>query len=320
MAWPLHKRATTNMGPRIQIACALLAAAAPAIAARHEGVQSSFLYAIDDGQGRRSTGWAALTWDAQNSELFLVANGLVDIFNDNGLATYSFGDDQQMGSPVAVAALESGELFVLASSGYDVNLVRCNFRGEPRQKIELRGVPTGFGAFSPGAIATAGGKLYLADRNAMKVLVVEPSGAVVKAWELAKVIGLGPRDAAEAMMRGFNVDRAGNLLFTVASVFSAYVVTPEGKVRAFGQKGSSPGKFNIVSGIAADEDGRLFLTDSLRAVVMVFDPSFEFLGEFGYRGPDPDNLVSPFNLAVGNGRVYVTQSRGGVKAFAVRFD
>jgi len=52
----------------------------------------------------------------------------------------------------------------------------------------------------------------------------------------------------------------------------------------------------------------------------VFDASFQFLGEFGYRGPDPENLVSPFNLAVGNGRVYVTQSRGAVKAFAVRFD
>jgi hypothetical protein len=121
-------------------------------------------------------------------------------------------------------------------------------------------------------------------------------------------------------MRGFSVDRDGNMLFTVASVFSAYVMSPEGKVRAFGQKGSTPGKFNIVSGIAADEEGRLFLTDSLRAVVMVFDPSFQFLGEFGYRGPDPENLVSPFNLAVGNGRVYVTQSRGAVKAFAVRFD
>jgi len=71
------------------IALSLLAAAAPAIAARRsaDAVQSSFLYAIDDGAGRRSTGWAALTWEPKNSELFLVANGVVDIFNDNGRAT-----------------------------------------------------------------------------------------------------------------------------------------------------------------------------------------------------------------------------------------
>ncbi len=306
----------------LHIALALVTVTLPAIGARRnaDAVQSSFLYAIDDGAGRRSTGWAALTWEPKNSELFLVANGVVDIFNDNGLATYSFGDDAQVGSPVAVAALENGDLMVVASREMATLLLRCNFRGEPQATVELRGLPAEFAGFSPNAIGVAAGKIYLADKNAMRVVVTEPEGAVVKTYELAKLIGLGPKDPAEAMMRGFNVDRDGNLLFTVASVFSAYVVSPEGKVRAFGQKGSSPGKFNIVSGIAADEDGRLFITDSLRAVVMVFDPSFQFLGEFGYRGPDPENLVSPFNLAVGNGRVYVTQSRGAVKAFAVRFD
>jgi hypothetical protein len=310
------------MRPSVQIALALVAVTAPASAARRgaEAVQSSFLYAIDDGAGRRSTGWAALTWEPKNSELFLVANGIVDIFNDNGLATYSFGDDSQVGSPVAVAALENGDLMVVASREMATELIRCNFRGEPLARVQLHRLAKEFGEFSPNAIGVAGGKVYLADKNAMKVAIAEPDGAVVKTFELAKLIGLGPKDPAEAMMRGFNVDRDGNMLFTVASVFSAYVMSPEGKVRAFGQKGSTPGKFNIVSGIAADEEGRLFLTDSLRAVVMVFDPSFQFLGEFGYRGPDPENLVSPFNLAVGNGRVYVTQSRGAVKAFAVRFD
>jgi len=310
------------MGPRIHITVASIALMLPAIAAGRgaAGVESSFLYTIDDGAGRRSMGWAALTWEPKNSELFLVANGVVDIFNDNGLATYSFGDDAQVGSPVAVAALENGDLVVVTARDATTQLVRCNFRGEPLARIELRGLPKDFGEFSPNAIAVAAGKLYVADKNAMKVVIAGADGAVVKTFELAKLIGLGPKDPAEAMMRGFNVDRAGNVLFTVASVFSAYVMSPEGKLRAFGQKGSSPGKFNIVSGIAADEDGHLFLTDSLRAVVMVFDPSFQFLGEFGYRGPDPENLVSPFNLAVGNGRVYVTQSRGAVKAFAVRFD
>ncbi|MGZ6126445.1 MAG: hypothetical protein ACXWLR_15860, partial [Myxococcales bacterium] len=191
-------------------------------------MQSSFLYAIDDGAGRRSTGWAALTWEPKNSELFLVANGVVDIFNDNGLATYSFGDDSQVGSPVAVAALENGELVVIVSRGLATELVRCNFRGEALAKLELRGLPREFADFSPNAIGVAAGKLYLADKNSMRVVIAGTDGAVVKSFELAKLIGLGPKDPAEAMMRGFNVDRDGNLLFTVASVFSAYVVSPEG--------------------------------------------------------------------------------------------
>src|SRR3954469_15493848 len=138
----------------LSIALSLLAVTAPAIAARRSenAVQSSFLYAIDDGAGRRSTGWAALTWEPKNSELFLVANGVVDIFNDNGLATYSFGDDAQAGSPVAVAALENGDLMVIASREMATVLVRCNFRGEPQAKVALHGLPAELTGFSPNAI------------------------------------------------------------------------------------------------------------------------------------------------------------------------
>lgn len=303
----------------MNILFAALVAAAPA--SRAAGMTSSFLYTLEDPASRRSFGWASLTFDSNASEVFLVSGGVVDIFNDNGLATYAFGDDTALGQPIGVAALENGELYVIAAVEQSMQLVRCNFRGEPQSRVEISGLPAEFaGSFGPNRIAAARGKLYLADTNAMKVAVVSPDGAVSAAWNLPKLIGLGPRDPADAMMRGFNVDRDGNVLFTVASVFAAYVLSPDGKLRTFGAKGSAPGKFNIVSGIAADDEGHLFLTDTLRAVVMVFDADFRFLGEFGYRGDDPDNLVSPFNLAVGNHRVYVSQSRGSVKAFAVRFD
>ena len=252
----------------------------------------------------------------------VVANGVVDIFNDNGLATYSFSEDTGFGTPRAAAVLETGDILLLTNGEQDAwALVRCNYRGDPIAKVELSGIPEAFSTeFIPTALALSSGRVYLADTNSMKVLAVSPDGATAASYDLAAIVGLGSRSRGDAMMRGFAVDRAGNLLFTLASVFSAYVVSPEGKVRAFGSKGSSPGKFNVVSGITEDEDGRLYLTDSLRAVVMVFDPSLRFLGEFGYRGPDPENLVGPFNLVVGNGRVYVSQSRGAVKAFAVQFD
>jgi hypothetical protein len=309
--------------PAYILSAVLLATAGASPAAGSRGaVKSSFLYSLNDGAGRKATGWASLNWDARGNELFVVSGGVVDIFDDNGLPTYSFGDDAGFGSPVAVAALDSGEIFVLAAGAEGAtSLVRCNFRGEPQARVALAGIPKEFtDGFNPTAIAVQAGNLYLADKNAMKVLVVSPDGRVSAAHDLAQLIGLGPRERGDAMMRGFAVDDAGNLLFTVASTFSAYVVSPKGKARVFGSKGSSPGKFNIVSGIAADEEGRLFLTDSLRSVVMVFDSAFRFLGEFGYRGPEPENLTGPLNLAVGNGRVYVSQSRGAVKAFAVRFD
>ncbi len=292
-----------------------------ASAAQRPAVESTYLYSLNDASGKRALGWAALNWDASASELFVVSGGVVDIFNDNGLITFSF-EENAFGTPVDAAALPAGDVYVLGVLEGRTRLVRCNFRGEPIAPVELKGLSSEFAdGFVPNAIVVRDGRLYLADRNSLKVAVARPDGAVEKTYDLAVLIGLGPHERADAMMRGFSVDRDGNLLFTVASVFSAYVVTPSDKVRMFGKRGSSPGKFNIVTGIASDDEGHLFITDSLRAVVMVFESgSFRFLGEFGYRGDDPENLVSPYSVVVGNGRVYVSQSRGAVKAFAVRFN
>ena len=298
-------------------------AASGAVSAAHfkAAVESTFLYSLDDRSAKRAIGWAALNWDASASELFVVSGGVVDIFNDNGLIAFSF-EENSFGTPVDAAALPEGDVYVLGALEGRTSLVHCNFRGEPIAAVELKGLSAEFAdGFVPNAIVVRAGRLYLADRNALKVAVTKPDGAVEKTYDLAVLIGLGPHERADAMMRGFTVDKDGNLLFTVASVFSAYVISPADKVRMFGKRGSSPGKFNVVTGIATDDDGHIFITDSLRAVVMVFESnSFRFLGEFGYRGDDPENLVSPYSVVVGNGRVYVSQSRGAVKAFAVRFN
>jgi hypothetical protein len=129
---------------------------------------------------------------------------------------------------------------------------------------------------------------------------------------------VGGRKAGDAGFTGFGVDGRGNVLFTVAPLFQAFVLSPEGELRGFGVRGSSPGKFNVVGGIAADPDGNLYVTDVLRSVVMVFDAAFEFQGEFGYRGDGPGNLIAPRDLVVGDGQVFVTQSAArGVSVFRI---
>ena len=299
---------------------ALLALAAPAGA----GVRATFQYPLSDSVGKMSFGWSPLAWDATASELYVAdsANGVVDVFNDNGMIIYSFGDSAAFGRVAGVAVLPGGEPLVLGTSTDAYQLVRCNFRGEPVRKIEPRDVPKAFAeGFRPDSIAVAQDRIYLADRGAMKVLLTGLDGTYQNSFELSQMIGIPEGKAADEMMRGFSVDRDGNILFTVATLFQAFILSPDGAVRGFGRKGSLPGRFNIAGGIAADDDGHLFVTDILRAVVMVFDrESFHFLGEFGNSGNGPGNLTSPLGIAVGNGRVYVTQSVGTVKAFGVQFE
>ncbi len=294
----------------------LMASALPAQA----GVRASFAYTLAEGSGPMALSWPSLTWEPRSGELYVVdhSGGVIGVFNDSGMQVFSFGDDVAVGTPSGVVATENGELFVLASIGSKWSVVRCNFRGEPVEKLLLKDVPTGFAElFTPSAIATAGGKLYLADKGAMKVLVIGLDGAFVSSQDLADLVKVDARKRIGLDIRGFAVDTTGNLLFTIPSLFTAYVVSPDGRVRSFGTKGGAPGKFNVVSGIAADENGNLFLTDLLRAVVMVFDKEFHFIGEFGYRGAEPENLIAPADLVVGNRRVFVTQSVGGVKAFDI---
>ena len=297
-----------------------LLAARPAFA----GVHANFLYALSDSVGKMSFGGTPLLWDAKASELYVVdgRNGVIDVFNDNGMVIYSFGDSVALGHVAGVAVLAGGEPLVLGYNGPDYRIVRCNFRGEPVEKIELREVPKAFAEnFHPGSIYVARDRIYLADAGTMKVLLTALDGTYQTSFDLIPMLGLAETKRGEEMMRGFSVDGDGNMLFTVATLFQAFVVSPEGSVRGFGQKGSLPGRFNIAGGIVADDAGHIFVADTLRCVVMAFDrETFQFLGEFGNRGGGPGNLINPGEIAVGNGRVYVTQSVGTVKAYGVQFE
>ncbi len=105
----------------------------------------------------------------------------------------------------------------------------------------------------------------------------------------------------------------------MSTMFAAGIVTPAGEVRLFGSRGSRPGRFNNVGGIDADERGNLFVTDRLRSVVSVWNRELRHLGDFGYRGDSTSNLITPYEIAVGNGNVFVAQAgKRGVRVFRVQ--
>lgn len=298
----------------------MLAAVTPAGAAAKE-LRASYLFNLSDVNGALSMSWAGLVYDPAAGELYVTDRGAgeVRVFRQSGVEVQAFGDDEALGTVVDVAVREDGELLVLAIKEGRAVLLRCNYRGEPIEPVTLRGVPEAFAKnFAPDAIRYSGGKLYLADKAHLKVLVTDSGGATEATHDLLSRIAAGVKSRDDARMSGFGVDPSGNLLLTIGPMFRAFVVSPAGEVRGFGSRGSTPGKFNVVAGITADERGYLFLTDLLRAVVMVFDPSLEFVGEFGYRGYAPENLITPIEVSVGKGQVFVAQgAMRGVSVFRV---
>ncbi len=293
-----------------------LASPAPAALFR-----AAYLYTLSDFNGAIPYNWVNLAVDRRGEETYVAdpAGRSVRVFNDSGMEVYRFGDNGDFRNITAVAVADSGEIFVLSRSNASYAVTRCDYRGEPKARLAMKGLPPEYATdFVPDTICWHGDHLYLVDRNTMKVALTDREGSFDSGYELGTILGFSKKQISESGMVGFSVDNEGDLLFTVPVFFSAYLVTPGHQVRSFGMRGSTPGKFNIVSGIASDERGNIYVADTLRCVVMIFDRDFSFQAEFGFRGLEPGNLIAPMELVVNHDRVYVAQSRArGVSVYRV---
>lgn len=279
-------------------------------------VKAKYVYQLSDSTGPVSSSWASLAYDAQHKELYVVdrSDGSVAIFNDVGMEIYRFGNDAEIGTIVSIDVMDGGDLLVLAMEKGSTVLQRCNFRGQPKERIELRNLTPDFAKeFSPDTVAVRGGKLYLADKGRMKVVVADATGNRVEEHDYFSELGLDKlKDlrAGRPGMHTFKVAGDGTVLFTVAPMFKVFLIPPGGQAASFGQKGGAPGKFNIVGGVDRDARGYIFVSDVLKCAILVFDDKFEFVGQFGARGWDREDFIAPLEIAVADGRLYVSQSAG----------
>jgi hypothetical protein len=193
----------------------------------------------------------------------------------------------------------------------------------PVARIAISGLPSSLAAFEPYAIGYAGGEFYLGDPGRKVVVVTDSQGSYHRHIDLSAVIGTPEQNDEplakgylEAEVRGLQFDHRGNTLFTVPSLFRAFVVAADGTVRSFGKAGGTPGSFNIAASITIDDDGNLFVADSLRCSVSVFTPELRFVTQFGGRGYRAGRLIGPWGVVAGNGKVFVSQGVGrGVSVF-----
>ncbi len=306
-------------------AAAAVAAALLCVGAASADLRVAHLYNLSDFTGVVPYNDAVITIDDAHDEIYVADGAGVRIFNGTGMEIHRFGADGSFGIIRGLAVQPDGRIVVLA---YDPmsspetpkwSLVWCDYRGTPVSTIPLRGLPASLSRFAPDRLFLVDGKLLLVSENQLRAVIATTDGEFVEARDLAASAGIAEKDRDVTTIGGCSVDRAGNLLFTVPVQFQAYVVSPDGHVRSFGKVGSAPGGFGVVSGIASDERGDLFVADRQRGVVMVFDPAFRFVREFGYSSDGPGALVRPTGLAFGeNGRLYVTQLRNrGVAVYAV---
>jgi DNA-binding beta-propeller fold protein YncE len=307
------------MSRRPAILALLLALTAPA-ATRAQLADTTFLYKLSTMTGVIPSNGVNVSYDPLTKETILHGDGRVRIFNRSGMEIFSFGDDPELGGIVAAAPTEEGDFILLSYFEGEPALVRANFRGELKQRSAFTGLPEEIPQpFRPNGMGYAKQRVYVIDLGAMRLVVFDTEGKFLAFHDLAKLCEVEDKRVDNGV-KGFRVAPNGDFLFTVQPLFRAYVLSPDGTFRAFGTKGSAPGKFNIVTGIAVDERGNYYVADILKSAVLIFDKNFRWLKEFGYRGTKPGSIVAPIDLAVGDGKLYVSQfARKGVSVFEVKF-
>jgi DNA-binding beta-propeller fold protein YncE len=302
--------------------CGLVLATMAAVPVQ-AGVEASFLYSLSNFTGPIPFNWATIYVDRERNEIYVTDSrqGDVRIFNDKGMEIYRFGDDGRLGKILGVALDDAGNIFALTRNGAGNALMRCDFRGEPISEIALQNLPDAYAGFEPTHLAYRQDKLYLLDAGNKQIVITDPQGIFLRGYELHALLNVEDKRQGLTDIGGFSLDPDGNILFTIPSLFSAFILSPTGEISGFGRPGSAPGRFGIVGGIVADDKGYYYVADRLRCVVLVFDKDFRFQKEFGYRGYRPENFIGPRDLALDpQGRLYISQINSrGVSVFNLSY-
>ena len=311
----LYPRLTRATALRVALAACALAICASGVAAQ---VQVKYLYNLSSFSGPLRYEGFRVSVDQESGETYLIYQNLVRIFSPSGMETFSFGDDLDLGHILDAAVDTTGNIILLSFKDSRSLVTRCNFRGEPIGPFEITHLPAGL-EFYANRMLHRNGLFYFASLADSSVIVTDANGEFRKHIEFLPLLDAEERKKGGAETAGFSVDHEGNVFLTMPTLFKVYRLSPDGKVASFGRPGSAPGRFGILAGIASDSRGNLLVADKLKCVVMVFDKDFNFVTEFGFRGPRPENLILPDDVAVDRtGRLYVTQWRSrGVSVFAL---
>jgi len=297
-------------------------------AASAGGVQASYLYNLSNFDGDVANSWARIAVDESNGEVTIAdtTSGTVQIYTSTAMQIYEF-ILSDFGIFTDFAIDREGHFLLLtrqtAKSPFSV--AKLNYRGELISRIYITGLPEEFPTdFYPQTLVYKNDLMYFVELGSMQIVVTDMNGVVRKTYDLYKMTKSDEKTKrGNSGIFGFTVDQDGNMLFTVPSMFIVFVMSPDGKITAFGQRGGAPGKFNVIAGITTDDKGNIYVSDRLKCAIMIFDREFKFKTEFGYRGDDPGNLIVPDRLAVDskNKRLYVSQAANrGVSVFSLDFN
>ena len=169
--------------------------------------------------------------------------------------------------------------------------------GEPGKKTPQRLLN------EPRALALAGDRIYIADTDAHRVVVLDPSGKTVLTWG-----SKGDQNGQFKDPSGIAVDEQGNVY--VADGGNGRIQVFDGKglfLRGFGAKGSGPKQFSDLRGISVSQ-GLLYVADGGNSRVQILTTGGIFVGQITVTAKK-DEMKTPVDVAVdAQNRIYILDS------------
>jgi len=235
-------------------------------------------------------------------------NNRIKIFDANGTPVSSFGEEGsgngQFRYPLGIGVDGSGNIYIADSGNHRVQI----FDREKKfiSKIDLPAKGTTPADPTDVAVDTDRDRLYVVDNDNHRIFFYTLS-------TLKPETTVGEPGEQELMFRYpflMALDRGGDLYVVDVINTRVQAINPEGLyITDIGGWGVEKGEFFRPKGIATDEGGRIFVSDSYMGVIQVFDSWGEFQGVLGDREKDEIyKFKTPVGLYIdGRNRIYVVE-------------
>lgn len=96
-------------------------------------IKGTYLYTLSNFDGIIPYLWGRVVVDREQDEIYVIYQSIITIFNENGMEIYQFGEDMDLGQVFDVASDRDGDILLLCYKNSAFSIIRCNFRGEPRE-------------------------------------------------------------------------------------------------------------------------------------------------------------------------------------------
>ncbi|MFI5370986.1 MAG: NHL repeat-containing protein [Candidatus Eisenbacteria bacterium] len=185
----------------------------------------------------------------------------------------------------------------------------CDFRGHSLTHLTLPAPDDRLTTGGAGPIAIAAdGRIYVASRrDRPRIYVFGPDHRLERSWGEA---GTAPGQLHSITALAVGPD--SNVVVTCARTERAVqVFDAQGRyLRGFGVHDIGPGNFSQPTGVVVTPDGRIWVVDSIRANLQVFDPAGTLVGATG-GGEGPGAWLYPSALASDGHGWFAVAEMGG---------